>query len=111
MSEAQLADAIAAAAASCPAVASLSGGGLLRVATYLPGRRVDGVRIEPGRVLVAVVAVQGIPIIAIADQVRRAVGPLVGKQPVDVHVADVQLLDEQPPALPPGPSDAAVPAV
>lgn len=111
MTEAQLADAIAAAAVRCPAVAALSGGGLRRVATYLPGRRVDGVRIEDDRVEVAVVAVQGVPIIAIAEQVRRAVGTLVGPQRVDVHVADVQLLDEQPSALPPGQSAVGVPPV
>ncbi|MGY5884647.1 hypothetical protein [Modestobacter lacusdianchii] len=109
MSEAQLADAIAAAAVRCPAVASLSSGGLRPVATYLPGRRVDGVRVDSGRVLVSVVAVQGVPIIVIADQVRQAVGPIVGGQLVDVHVADVQLPEEQPPALPPGPSGAAAP--
>ncbi|RBY91954.1 hypothetical protein DQ237_19200 [Blastococcus sp. TF02-8] len=109
MSEAELANAIAAAAVACPAVASLSrGSGLRNVATYLPGRRVDGVRIESSRVLVSVVAVQGVPIIAIADQVRRAVEPLVAGQPVDVHVADLQLPEEQPPALPPGPSGVGV---
>jgi hypothetical protein len=111
MTEAQLADAIAAAAVRCPAVASLSSGGLRPVATYLPGRRVDGVRIEPDRVLVSIVAVQGVPIIAVADQVRRAVEPLVAAHLVDVHVADVQLLEEQPQALPPGPSDAVPPPV
>lgn len=102
--EADLADAVAAAVAACPAVASLHGGGFRRTATYLVGRRVDGVRIDDDRVTVAVVGVQGIPVVILADQVRAAVGPLVGGRAVDVHVADLQPLEQTPPALPVGPS-------
>lgn len=98
------ADAIATAVAACPAVVSLAGGGPGLIATYLPGRRVDGVRLGPDRVTVSVVGVQGIPVAVLADQVRAAVAPLAPGVPVDVHVADVGPLSEQPPALPPGPS-------
>ncbi|TFV64135.1 hypothetical protein E4P41_02530 [Geodermatophilus sp. DF01-2] len=102
--EAETADTIAAAVTACPAVAALHGGGLRRTATYLPGRRVDGVRLADDRIEVSVVAVQGAPVALLADQVRAAVAPLAGGRVVDVHVADLQLFEEQPPALPAGPS-------
>ena len=101
--DAATADAIAAAVAACPAVVSLAGGGPGLIATYLPGRRVDGVRLAPDRVAVSVVGLEGIPVAVLADQVRAAVGPLAPGLPVDVHVADTAPLTEQPPALPPGP--------
>ena len=97
--EAGTADAIVAAVTACPAVASLHGGGLRRTATYLPGRLVEGVHVDDDRVRVSVVAVQGIPVAQVAEQVRAAVAPLVPGRAVDVHVADVQVTD--PPAPPP----------
>lgn len=96
------ADAIAAAVRRCPAVADLSGGGAVQIATYLPGRRVDGVRLGDDAIAVSVVAVFGIPVIAVADQVRAAVAPLAAGRRIDVHVADVRLPGEGPPELPPG---------
>jgi len=99
------ADAIAAAVLSCPAVAALDGGPLShRVVTLLPGRSVEGVRIDRGRVLVSVVAAFGTPVILLTEQVRTAVAPLTGGLPVDVHVADLQLPEEQQAALPAGPT-------
>jgi hypothetical protein len=95
------ADAIASAARRCPAVADLHGGGLVQVATYLPGRRVDGVRVADDSVLVSVVAVWGMPLVAHTGQVRAAVAPLAGERRVDVHVADIRLPGEETPALPP----------
>jgi hypothetical protein len=95
------ADAIASAARRCPAVADLHGGGLVQVATYLPGRRVEGVRVEEDRVLVSVVAAWGMPLVALTDQVRAAVTPLAGGRRVDVHIADIQLPGEETLALPP----------
>ena len=95
------ADAIASAARRCPAVADLHGGDLVQVATYLPGRRVDGVRVEEDRVLVSVVAAWGVPLVALTDQVRAAVTRLAGGRRVDVHVADIRLPGEETLALPP----------
>jgi hypothetical protein len=95
------ADAIASVTRRCPAVADLHGGGLVQVATYLPGRRVDGVRVEDDRVLVSVVAAWGMPLIALTEQVRAAVTPLAGGRRVDVHVADIRLPGEETLALPP----------
>jgi hypothetical protein len=99
-SEGATADAVAAAVADCPAVASLHGGGLLRTATYLPGRLVEGVHVADDRVRVSVVAVHGVPVALVATQVREAVGPLVPGWAVDVHVADVRLPAESAPASP-----------
>ena len=98
--EAGMADAIAAAVAACPAVASLHGGGLLRTATYLPGRLVEGVHVDEDRVRVSVVAVQGVPVGDVAGQIRTAVAPLVPGRAVDVHIADLHLTEPSP-ATPP----------
>jgi hypothetical protein len=100
------ADAIAAAMLTCPAVVALHGGPLGRLTTFLPGRRVEGVRIADDRVQVGVVAAYGLPVGLVADQVRTTVVPLAGGRQVDVHVADLLLPEEQPRALP-----AAGPAV
>lgn len=100
------ADAIATAVLTCPAVAALHGGRLGRLTTSLPGRRVEGVRIDDERVEVGVVATHGLPVALLADQVRTTVGPLAGGRQVDVHVADLLLPGEQPRVLP-----AAGPAV
>lgn len=99
---AEEAEAVAAAVLGCPAVASLHGGGFRGIATFLPGRRVDGVRLTEDRVEVGVVAVYGAPLIAMVEQVRAAVAPLVGGRRVDVHVHDLQLPGEQQLALPAG---------
>lgn len=84
------ADAIAAATLACSAVAELHEGGIRAVATYLPGRRVIGVRVEDRRVLVSVVLASGSSVRSLEAQVRSALAPHVGSRQVDVHVADVQ---------------------
>ena len=89
-------DVIAAVALACPAVAGLHGGGPRVVATYLPGRRVDGVRVEDDRVLVSVVLVYGVPVRTLERQVRNALAPHVDGLSVDVHVADVQPANDMP---------------
>lgn len=83
-------DAIAAATLACPAVAGLHEGGTRAVATYLPGRRVVGVRVEDRRVLVSVVLAFGSSVRSLEAQVRSALAPHVEGRQVDVHVADVQ---------------------
>ena len=108
-------DAIAAALASCPSVSGLSGGIAGEVATYLPGRRVSGVRSSPGAVEVHVVARYGVPLPEIDAEVRAAVQAAVpGPLQVDVVIADVEdpfaPADEdadEPPALEAGPSASA----
>ena len=83
-------DAIAAATLACPAVAGLDEGGTRAVATYLPGRRVVGVRVENRRVLVSVILASRFSVRLLDAQVRSALAPHVGSRSVDVYVADVQ---------------------
>ena len=87
-------DAVAAATLGCPAVAGLHPGGTRFVATYLPGRRVVGVRVDEDRVLLSVVLAQGASGGRLEKQVRDAVAPLVAGRAIDVHVADVDTGEE-----------------
>jgi hypothetical protein len=86
-------DALASAALGCPTVAGLHQGGTRFVATYLPERRVVGVRVEESRVLVSVVLAKGASVRTLEQQVRGALAPLVGGRAIDVHVADVDTGD------------------
>jgi uncharacterized alkaline shock family protein YloU len=111
------AEAVAAAAVACEGVHALTrGSDVVEIATYLPGRRVLGVRVTPGRAEVHIVVRYGANVVEVADRVRAAVLAAVQNsgnlQPqVDVYVDDVQgpefpqqqLPDEQavqPPGVP-----------
>ncbi len=89
-------DAVMEAALSSPGVAAMSSGLLGEVASYLPGRRVPGVRITAEGVEVHVVARWGQVLPALADRVRTAVSALVPEQPVSVFIDDVELPDTAP---------------
>lgn len=82
------ADRIAAAVLAVPGVAGLHAGMFGEVATYLPGRRVTGVRVASDVVEVHVSVVIDAPIPATAGAIRRAVAPL-SPLPVNVTVEDV----------------------
>jgi len=69
-------------------VADLHIGAFGEVATYLPGRRVEGVQIRTDHCSVHIVLYWGSPVLETADRVRSAVSPLVGTR-VDVTVEDV----------------------
>jgi len=84
----RLADAVANAALAVPGVVGLHTGTFGEIATYLAGRRVEGVQIRPDSCAVHLVLAWGAPVLATADRVRAVVGPLVGT-PVDVSVEDV----------------------
>ncbi|HEY8721350.1 hypothetical protein [Pengzhenrongella sp.] len=84
-------DVIAAAALGCPSVARLSGGLVGEVATYLPGRRVRGVRVRDNGVSVHVVGVYGPPVTEIAREVHAAVTGLAAGLPVEVVVDDLDV--------------------
>ena len=84
-------DAVAAAVGALPVVSSLSGGRFGEVATYLPGRRVQGVRLREGNVEVHVVARPEAPLPVVGTAVRGAVLPLAGGRAVDVHVDDIDV--------------------
>ena len=86
-------DMVAQRAAGCPSVARLSGGRFGEVATYLPGRRIPGVRSSDGRIEVHVVARWGVRVPDIATEVRRAIAPVATGMTIDVHVDDVDLPD------------------
>lgn len=96
------ADGVASAVTTCPAVVSLSGGAFGQVATYLPGRRVIGVRICAESVDVHVVGVYGIPIAILAAQVRSAAASHARGRAVNVWVDDVRTPEELPRSLPGG---------
>jgi hypothetical protein len=93
-------DAVAAAVRGCPAVDDLDGGRLGGVATYLPGRRVPGIRIDGNRVEVHVRGVWGQPVSLIAGQIRGALATLVAGKAVDVILADVTEPGQGRPHLP-----------
>lgn len=88
-----------------PAVARLDGGPFGSVATYLPGRRVVGVRVGAGGVELAVVARLGTLLPQLAEELGALVRGLLGPLPVDVTVSDVVgALPATPPAPPAPPS-------
>lgn len=87
------ADALAALVEQVPGVVSLGGGGPLQPATYLPGRRVTGIRSSAERVEIAVVGRFGVPATELGDRIRAALGGRDLGRPVDVHVADIELPD------------------
>lgn len=82
------ADAVAAAVRAVPGVHDLHPGAPGEVATYLPGRRVVGVRLLDPGCEVHLVLDLGAPVHETTDRVRSALAPLVGG-PVHVHVEDV----------------------
>ena len=94
---------IAAAVRGCPGVAGLSAGQFGEVASYLPGRRVNGVRITEDGVETHVVLWYGIPVDEAVVQIRsavRAVAPEAAA--VDVVVADLALAGDEEPGEPGG---------
>jgi len=91
LGEAAFADAVAAVVRSQPGVARLSGGKNGEVATYLPGRRVSGVRITDAAVEIHLVArwVPSLP--DLADDLRAAIAPMAGNRLVGVFIEDVEI--------------------
>ncbi len=84
-------EAVAAAAVGSPLIADLAGGRFGEVATYLPGKRILGVREVEGTVEVHVVAKWGTPLPEVAEVVRAAVAPHAGGAPVAVFVDDIEV--------------------
>lgn len=85
------ADKVAAAVTAVPGVHDMHSGRLGEVATYLPGRRVPGVRLTPESTDVHVVLDWGAPVEGTAAAVRQAVRSLDLSLPaaVDVVIEDV----------------------
>jgi uncharacterized alkaline shock family protein YloU len=89
MSETELADSIAGAVLAVPGVAALHPGMFGEVGTYLPGRRVTGVRITDDTVDVHVTVHEGVDLRGTAAAVRDAVARVTARPTVDVTVEDI----------------------
>jgi hypothetical protein len=83
-------DVVASAALACPSVASLTGGAVGEVATYLPGRRVTGVRVTDDELEVHVQARWGTVLPDVGREVRAALSPLAEGRSVAVYIDDVE---------------------
>jgi hypothetical protein len=93
---AALAERVACAVTAHPAVARLHGGRFGAIATYLPGRRLIGVRIGAGDEPVELGLVLHLdrPIPEVVPVIRREVSRLCGGATVDITVADLELPDD-----------------
>ena len=99
----QQADQIAAAVLAVPGVAALHGGMFGEVASYLPGRRVAGVRITAEAIDVHLSVLIDAPIRDTAAAVRRAVAAVaLTALPVNVTVEDVLPATPTPATSEPG---------
>ena len=87
-------DALHTAVAACPDVSGLGSPGLAGLTTYLPGRRIAGLRISPDLLELEVVAAWGASVADIAAQIRSAVSGLVAGRPVNITVADIDVPDQ-----------------
>lgn len=103
-------DAVAAAATACPGVDSLDGGAVGSVVSYLPGRRVAGIRIGADSVTVQAKIVWGIPVAEAGHQIQQAVAGLVANRRVDVVISDISVPDDAAPeAVEPAPKSLPAP--
>ena len=93
-------DAVAAAVRVCPGVSGLDGGQFSPVASYLPGRIVEGVEVSGGRVTVQIRAQWAVPVPELAARITRALAPLIGDRPVDVVISDIDDPAVAPPSRP-----------
>ena len=89
--DAPSADSVAERTVRCRSVARISSGPFGEVATYLPGRRVPGIRLTDHTIEVHVVARWGVRVSDLAAEVRAAVQPTAAGRSVDVHVDDVEI--------------------
>ena len=86
---AERADAVEAAVRAVPGVVDMHTGAFGEVATYLPGRRVAGVRLLPDLCEVHVVLAWGSPVRDAAAAIRAAVATAGVHTRVDVTIEDV----------------------
>jgi len=83
-------DAVAIAVRACSAVADLYTGPTAEsVATYLPGRRISGLKLARDAVTIQVRSLWDVPAVRVAGQIRPAVRPYVGGRRIDVVIADL----------------------
>lgn len=85
------AEAVAAAVLAVPGVVRLHGGRFGELGTYLPGRRVTGVRIDDEGTEVHLVVSDLVPVPQTAARVQRVVSA-IAPRPVRVHVEDIDTI-------------------
>jgi len=89
------ADRVSTAVLACPDVIDVSAGAFGEIRSYLPGRSVPGVQVDEDRVEVHVVARYGPPLRNVADQIRRAVAPLLAGRTLQISVDDIALPERE----------------
>ena len=92
----------------CDGVAGLGSGLLGAAATYLPGRQVAGVRVNPGVLEIEVRAKWGMRVDEIVDCIRSSLASVAPGRRIDITIADIVLPGEQQEA--PKPGDESAPA-
>lgn len=85
------AEVVAATVLAVPGVVRLHGGRFGEVGTYLPGRRVTGVRLGDEGTEVHVVVTGAEPVPRTAARIQRAVSA-IAPMPVRVHVEDIDTI-------------------
>lgn len=88
-------DAVVEAVGRCPSVARLTPGPGVELVTYLPGRRVVGVRMGDDGLEVHVVARYGPTMAEVAEEIRGALRPVVEGAPVSVVIHDIDISSDQ----------------
>ena len=96
-------DAVHTAVSDCPGVARVGGGSLAALTTYLPGRRIPGIRISPESVEIEVAVQWGATVADLSRDIHAAVAGLVSGRRVDVTIADIVLPGEDATQAPPVP--------
>lgn len=85
----ELADRVAERVRAVPGVFGLHAGAFGEAATYLPGRRVTGVRMRDEQVDVHVITVWGFDVHEVAATIRSALTELLPSRSITVTVEDV----------------------
>lgn len=83
-------DLVASTTLGCPSVAALAGGSVGEVATYLPGRRIVGIRITEDELEVHVQARRGAVLPEVGREVRGALRSVAEGRSVAVYIDDVE---------------------
>ncbi|WP_018157440.1 hypothetical protein [Demetria terragena] len=90
-----LADRLAESVRDVPSVLDLHGGVMGEVGTYLPGRRISGIREYDDRWEIHVTARLGYPLAEVSRQVRDAASAHVPGVPIDVVIEDLGSDDDR----------------
>ena len=82
-------DAVAAAVTACPGVSALFGGRGDAIASYLPGRRVPGVEVSGGTIVITVRSRWDTTAPALLTQISSAVSPMLRGKRFQILMADI----------------------